>query len=133
MRTAWITGLASVLAASCFCAAATDDMNARRKQLNDLLAEQWEYNLRTNPEFASILGDKRYNDRLSDASYEFIQKDLAETRKFLARFEAIDTSGFPDQETLNKTIMVRNLKEQLEGDRFKEWEMPVSQFSGLHI
>ena len=38
----------------------------RVKQLHDLLNEQWEYTLRTSPEFASILGDKRYNDKLSD-------------------------------------------------------------------
>jgi hypothetical protein len=31
----------------------------RVKQLHDLLNEQWEYTLRTSPEFASILGDKR--------------------------------------------------------------------------
>jgi uncharacterized protein (DUF885 family) len=133
MRIAKVAVFVCLLAAWCLGVAAVDDVNARRKQLDNLLAEQWEYNLRTNPEFASIIGDKRYNDRLSDTSYEFIQKDLAETRKFLARFEAIDTTGFPDQEALNKTLMVRSLQEQLDGARFKEWEMPVSQNSGIHL
>ena len=27
------------------------DLEARRKALNDLLAEQWEYSLKTSPEF----------------------------------------------------------------------------------
>src|SRR5690242_21234284 len=90
--------------------AAPPGLDARRKQLDSLLAEQWEYTMRTSPEYASILGDKRYNDKLSDNSYEFIQKDLAETKKFLARFEAIDTTGFPEQEALNKTLMVRSLR-----------------------
>src|SRR3974377_1238982 len=70
----------------------------RRKALNDLLAEQWEYRLRTSPLFASFLGDKRWNDKLDDFSQEAIDKDLAETQKFLTRFEAIDTTGFPLQE-----------------------------------
>lgn len=109
------------------------DLEARRKQLNDLLAEQWEYTLRTSPIFASMLGDKRWNDQLDDASQEFIDKDLAETKKFLARFEAVDTTGFPQQEALNKTLMVRDLKMNIEGAKFKPWEMPVSQFSGVHI
>jgi uncharacterized protein (DUF885 family) len=108
-------------------------LDARRKQLNDLLAERWEYTMRTNPVFASMLGDKRWNDKLADASQTFIDQDLAQTKIFLARFEAIDTTGFPGQEVLNKTLMIRNLKMDLEGARFKPWETPVSQFNGIHI
>ncbi len=111
----------------------TDDLEKRRKQLNDLLAEQWEYNLRTSPEFASIIGDKRYNDKLSDLSYEAVMRDLEESKKFLARFEAIDTTGFPEQEQLNKELMVRDLQFSIEGARFKPWEMPVTQFIGFHL
>lgn len=105
----------------------------RRKALDALLAEQWEYTLSRNPEFASILGDKRWNDRLGDLSQRAIEENLAKTREFLARFEAIDASGFTEQEALNKSLMVRQLKEQLEAARFKDWEMPVNQISGLHL
>jgi len=109
------------------------DAQARRKALAGLLAEQWEYTMRTSPVWASMLGDKRWNDKLEDFSQQAIDKDLEETKKFLARFEAIDTTGFPAQEALNKKLMVRNLKMELEGARFKPWEMPVTQFGGLHI
>jgi uncharacterized protein (DUF885 family) len=108
-------------------------LESRRKALNDLLAEQWEYNLRTNPLFASILGDKRWNDKVEDFSQEFIDRDLQETRKFLVRFQAIDTGGFPEQESLNKVLMVRDLQMSLERARFKSWEMPVAQNSGIQI
>jgi uncharacterized protein (DUF885 family) len=109
------------------------DVNARRKQLNALLKEQWEYVLRTSPEFASILGDKRYNDKLTDFSQAAIDRDHRITREFLKKFEAIDTTGFPEQEKLNKELMVRNLRNSIEDERFKGWEMPVNQFSGIHI
>jgi uncharacterized protein (DUF885 family) len=105
----------------------------RVKQLHDLLNEQWEYTLRTSPEFASILGDKRYNDKISDLSQAAIDKDLRQTRIFLQQFEAVDTTGFPEQEQLNRDLMVRNLSQQLEAAKFKEWEMPVTQFGGIHI
>jgi uncharacterized protein (DUF885 family) len=108
-------------------------LEARRKALNDLLTEQWEYVLRTNPEFASILGDRRYNDKSSDNSLPAIQKDLVVTADFLKKFEAIDTTGFPEQEALNKTLMVRDLKETLEGAKFKSWEMPVAQNYGIYL
>jgi uncharacterized protein (DUF885 family) len=109
------------------------DLEARRKALNDLLHEQWEYIMRRNPIYASILGDKRYNDKLDDFSQQAIDDNLAQTRRFLDRFEAIDTTGFPEQEVLNKELMVRDLKIDLEGARFKPWEMPVTQEGGIHI
>jgi len=119
-----------------FTAAAANppaELEARRKALNDLLHERWEYAMRTSPIYASILGDKRYNDKLDDFSQQAIDEDLKQTRIFLDRFEAIDTTGFPEQEALNKQLMVRDLKMNLEGARFKPWEMPVNQFDGIHI
>jgi uncharacterized protein (DUF885 family) len=108
-------------------------LESRRKALNSLLAEQWEYTMQSNPEFATILGDKRFNDRLTDFSQAQIDRDLVMAKKFLVKFEAIDTTGFPEQEALNKTLMVRNLREQLDNAKFKEWEMPINQMSGAHI
>src|SRR3954469_1316120 len=109
------------------------NLEARRKQLNDLLAEQWEYTLQTSPEFATIIGDKRFNDKLSDFSQKQIDRDLAKAKEFLDKFSAVDTTGFPEQEQLNKKLMVRDLKEQLEGAKFRGWEMPVNQMGGVHI
>jgi uncharacterized protein (DUF885 family) len=109
------------------------DVQARQKALAGLLAEQWEYTMRMNPVWASMLGDKRWNDKLQDFSAQAIDQDLKETRRFLAQFEAIDATGFPAQQALNQKLMVRNLKMELEGARFKPWEMPVTQFGGLHI
>src|SRR5215813_13761391 len=109
------------------------DLGSRRKALDSLLQEQWEYVLRTNPEYASTLGDKRYNDRLRDFSQAFIDSDLRATADFLRRFEAIDTTGFPVQEQLNRRLMIRDLRLELEGARFKQWEMPVRQNGGVHL
>jgi uncharacterized protein (DUF885 family) len=132
----FVTPIALVLSLLCSFSTAQQSQSSvesRRKALNDLLAEQWEYKLRTNPLFASFLGDKRWNDKLDDFSQQAIDNDLQETKKYLARFEAIDTSGFPEQEALNEVLMVRDLKMQIDGARFKPWEMPVSQQSGIQI
>jgi uncharacterized protein (DUF885 family) len=123
----------SLLCSSVFAAPPQSDLEGRRKALNDLLAERWEYTLRTSPIFASVLGDKRWNDKLDDFSQKAIDDDLEQGKKYLARFEAIDTTGFPEQEQLNKTLMVRDLRMAIEGAQFKPWEMPVSQFGGVHI
>jgi uncharacterized protein (DUF885 family) len=129
--------IVSALLAVCLLAGAVfgqaNDVEKRRKQLNDILDDEWEYTMRTSPEYASILGDKRYNDKLSDASYEAVLKDLEQAKKYIASLEAVDTTGFPEQEQLNKELLLRQLKLQVEGARFKMWEMPVSQFNGIHI
>src|SRR5215471_641164 len=133
LRVVCLSLLLSLFSPMLNAAQAGTDLESRRKALNSLLAEQWEYTLRTSPIFASILGDKRWNDQLDDFSQKAIDGDLAESKKFLTRFQAIDTTGFPEQEALNKELMVRDLEMKLDGAKFKGWEMPVSQFGGIHI
>lgn len=108
-------------------------LEQRRKALADLLSEQWEWSLKNAPEFASILADRRYNDQWSDLTVDGVKQRLEESKAFLARFEAIDTTDFPEQELLNQQLMVRNLKENLDNARFEDWLMPVNQFGGVHI
>jgi uncharacterized protein (DUF885 family) len=107
-------------------------LDARRQQLRDVISEQWEYTMRTNPEYASILGDKRFNDRWGDRSEQAVHDELEESRRYLARLEAIDTAGFPEQERLNEVLLARKLKLRIEGARFEDWLMPVNQFWGIH-
>jgi uncharacterized protein (DUF885 family) len=109
------------------------DLEARRAALNNLLTEQWQYTMRTSPEWASLLGDKRYNDKWSDFSQAGIDADIQASAAFLKRFQAVDTTGFPLQEQLNRELMVRQLQQNVDGARFKDWEMPLAQNSGVHI
>jgi len=109
------------------------NLDGRRQQLNKLIAEQWEYELRESPELATVIGDYRYNDRWSDISLAHVAQTKQDLQKWLARFEAVDTTGFPEQEQLNKSLMVRNLKQNLESIDLKIYEMPVDQFYGVHL
>lgn len=109
------------------------DLDRRRVALRNLLDEQWEYTLRTSPEFASILGDRRYNDQLSDVSEQAVRADLEQTRRFVRRFEAIDTTAFSEQEKLNRDLMVKNLRESIDWAKFRNWQMPVNQMGGIHL
>ena len=104
-----------------------------RDQLRSLFDEDWQYTLRVHPEWATTMGDNRYNDRLSDNSPQFFQSDLDHSRKFLARFEPIDPATLPPQDALSRQLMIRALRQQIEGAQFKNWEMPVDQMSGPHL
>ncbi len=111
----------------------TADISTRRQALDRLLDEQWQYTLRQTPELATIIGDYRYNDKLSDASLAHVEQVRKDTEAFLKRFQAIDTAGFPEQEILNQQLMVRNLQENLESISLKLYLMPVDQFNGIHL
>jgi uncharacterized protein (DUF885 family) len=132
LRSLLCVALTTLLATSLFAGDPASDLESRRKALNDLLNEQWEDTMRYSPLYASILGDKRYNDQLDDFSQQAIDAHLEQERRFLTRFEAIDTTGFPDQEVLNKRLMVHDLRIDLDGARFKPEEMPVDQMNGVH-
>jgi uncharacterized protein (DUF885 family) len=125
------------LALSAACAAsvqaATADVSTREKALNDLLAEQWQHNLENSPEFATILGDLRYNDRWTDASLAHQQAEIAKAQDFLKRFQAIDTTGFSADDKLNQQLMVRQLQDALKSHQLKLDEMPLDQMSGAHL
>jgi uncharacterized protein (DUF885 family) len=108
-------------------------LDDRRKELKQLIADEWDYEMRESPESATVLGDYRYNDRWSDNSLAHIQQQKEAIGKWLERFNAIDTSGFPEQEKLNQSLMLRNLKETLDGMELKTYEMPINQFFGAHL
>lgn len=104
-----------------------------RTRLAALFVEIWEDRLKHSPEYASSLGDKRYNDQLSDYSVEAVNASLGRGREFLLRLGQIDTLGLSTQEVLSRSLMVRDLTDDQEAARFKEWEMPVNQFSSFHM
>jgi len=113
-------------------AAPVPSLEDRRKDLNDLFEEYWQDNLRHSPEEASSLGDKRYNDQITDYSVKAINDNLAREQAFLLRLAAIDPTGFTDQEKISRELLLRTFTEDQEGAGFKAWEMPVNQMGGIH-
>ena len=120
---------AQALSAAPASAASVED---RRKALNVLFQEYWEDVLKHAPEFASILGDKRYNDQISDYSVKAYNEGLAREQAFMLRLAAIDPAGFNDQEKISRELLLRHFAEDEEAAEFKEWEMPVDQMGGIH-
>ncbi|HEY6545682.1 MAG TPA: DUF885 family protein, partial [Dokdonella sp.] len=132
-RRAAFTLAAALLAASSIGAAAGDDVAARVAALDALLAEQWQHQLKESPEFATMVGDPRYNDRWSDLSLSHFAQQRKDTETFLARFKAIDTRGFAEQDRLNRDLMVRQLEDTLDFLDLELYEMPLDQFAGIHL
>jgi len=111
---------------------AETSLAARSKALNAIFKDIWEDRLKHSPEFASSIGDRRYNDQLSDYSVEEVNASLGRGRIFLERLSQIDAKGLSEQDQVSDDLMIRELIDEQEGAKFKEWEMPVNQFSGPH-
>src|SRR6185437_4618729 len=105
----------------------------KKAQLKQLFANEWEYELRESPELATSIGDYRYNDRWSDSSLAHVQVQKRDLQGWLDKFEKFDPSGLDEQDTLSLQLMVRNLKERIEGIDLKTYEMPVDQFNGVQL
>jgi uncharacterized protein (DUF885 family) len=104
----------------------------RTKALHALFHDYWEENLKREPEFASMIGDKRYNDQISDYSVKAINDWLAVEQDFLMKLAAVDSTGLSDQDKISRDLLLRDLEEDQESAEFKEWEMPVNQMDGIY-
>jgi uncharacterized protein (DUF885 family) len=113
-------------------AAAPQSLEDRREALNSLFNDYWQDNLRHSPEFASVIGDKRYNDQISDYSVKAFNDGLAREQAFLMRLAAIDATGFTPQEMISRDLLLRQFTEDQESAEYKEWEMPLNQMGGIH-
>ena len=107
-------------------------VEGNRKALNTLFEEYWQDKLKHDPELASRLGDKRYNDQITDYSVKAVNDKLAREENFLTQLAAIDPAGLSDEEKTGRDLLLRQFAEDEEAAEFKEWEMPVNQMSGIH-
>ena len=64
---------------------ATMPVAARSKALATLLDAIWQDRLKHSPEFASSIGDKRYNDQLTDYSVKEVNAALGRGSEYIQR------------------------------------------------
>jgi len=107
-------------------------IEANRKALSALFEEYWQDRLKHDPEYASMQGDKRYNDQIDDYSVKAVNEALEREEGFLMRLAAIDPTGLTEQETVSRELLLREFTDDMEGASFKEWEMPLNQMGGIH-
>jgi uncharacterized protein (DUF885 family) len=132
-RVTYPLALTALLIATAMPSHTAESLDVRRQALNKALADEWEYELKESPEQATIYGDYRYNDKWSDISLASIPRKRKDAEGFLARFQAIDTSGFPEQEQINRQLMIGKYKDELQDLDLKNYLMPVDQFNGIQI
>src|SRR5690242_11820819 len=81
-------------------------------RLHKLFDAEWEYTMRESPEWASQLGDKRYNDRWSDASLANIKKRHQHSLEVAQQLAAIPRTGLSQTDQINYDMFKRDLDDE---------------------
>jgi uncharacterized protein (DUF885 family) len=125
------------VSALCICIAACttslpprSTVGTRIAAQNVLFEDQYQSDLKRPPERATAYGDYRYNDRLDDYSLAGARAQFQADSAFRARLAAISTDGFPEQDALSHSVMLRMLQQRIDNHALQEYEMPVSQMDG---
>ena len=123
MGRAWFV-LIFGLAVSCFAATPVDE-------LHKFFDREWEYEMRTNPTYASMLGDRRWNDRWGDSSLPAIQKEQEHRETALKDLRKIGREKLPPVEQLNYDLFEDDLLKSIEEHQFGIYLMPITQRRGV--
>jgi uncharacterized protein (DUF885 family) len=107
-----------------------DPSQADSVRLHRLLATYWRSTMVEFPEFATYVGYPGQNHRWTDQSPEAIARRLRELKRPLAVLHAIKRGGLTPSDRLNFDLFLRSLNEQIEGGRFHDEYLSVTQLGG---
>lgn len=100
------------------------------KALHDLFAAAWDQQMQEDPERASELGDRRWNDRWMDRSPEGHARRNAETKDVLAKLAKIDRSSLSKADQLNYDLFQKRYLDRLEQYKVRWFLMSFNQREG---
>ena len=112
--------------------AASAPARSAAERLQSVMDADWERRLQASPLWlASMIGDRRYNDRWADLGAEAIAADHPQRRQLLAALEAIDRGALSAGDRLNHDLLVDELRTSIERDAFRTHLMPISHMFGI--
>jgi len=110
---------------------AQSSLDDRRKSLATLSTQYWDTVLERSPEFASEIGDTRFNDKLTDYSPSTLNSWAAREQDYLLKLAAIDPAGFTPAETKAREDLMAQLANDIEASGNHDWETPVNEDGGV--
>lgn len=102
------------------------------EDLAAVIADHWAWWLSVNPEQATALGERRYDDRVSDLSLEAADAQARQAKAFLDRLKAIPDTGLSPSDRVNKGVLARLLDAQVAGNGFGQRQMLFTTYYGWH-
>ncbi|HEY1527817.1 MAG TPA: DUF885 domain-containing protein [Candidatus Angelobacter sp.] len=100
------------------------------KALHDLFASAWDQQMQEDPEQASELGDRRWNDRWMDRSPQAYARRDALNKEVLAKLARIDRSSLSKADQLNYDLFQKRYLDRLEQYKVRWFLMSFNQREG---
>lgn len=99
--------------------------------LHALIQGEWQYQLEHSPTYASVAGDRRWNDRWDDLSLKAIEADHQHNLQVVAQLKKLDRGKLSAADRLNYDLFLREYELWVEAHRFKTYLMPVNHMGSL--
>lgn len=105
---------------------------AASASLHALLEAEWQYSLQQYPTYASLLGDRRWNDRWDDLSLTALEADHQHSHAVLRRLQDVDRAALDsDADRLHLDLFRRMHETWIEEYGVKSHLLPLNQMGGL--
>lgn len=101
------------------------------EKLHALFDREWDYSMRIDPVWASILGDRRWNHLWPDLSQQAREANEKHQQDVLRELEAIDRSDLSAPDQLNRDLFHRSLRVGLERSEMFLHLMPLTHRYGI--
>ncbi len=101
------------------------------ERLNAFFDLYFDYAMLEFPEWATSIGYPTGHDRWTDNSFEAMARRDADTVRALEVFRAIDRAKLEGDDRLNYDLIIEDLEDDLEGQRFPGEVLAISQMSGV--
>lgn len=95
-----------------------------------LLEEDYDALMARFPTWASVRGDRRFDDALTDVSPAAEAAWIDQARARLRRLAAIDRGKLSPRSLVNAELLEHELTRRLAGARFRDWLTPITQVDG---
>ena len=95
------------------------------------VAEEWVYQMEQNPVWASLLGDRRFNDRWDDMSVLARHKDLLHNKEALKQLEQIGRENLSPEKRLDYDLLRYDYEQWVEEDELFGFLLPASHLGWL--
>nr|WP_245719957.1 DUF885 domain-containing protein [Nocardia uniformis] len=101
-------------------------------ELIELADRYWDTLLESAPSDATLLGDRRFDDRIEDLSVAADERLLAAWQGLLGEVDALDAGRLSDSDRITRSLLRAELASAVEHSRWRPAEMASDQMTGIH-
>ena len=101
------------------------------KIFEEYLASQWDKDLEDRPIFASLLGDKRFNQDITPNDLEYYQNRIVKLQDKKEKLKSFDFNKLNSDNKLNYKLLELNLDNSLEASNYPSYYMSLNQRGGV--